>query len=74
MSIGSPLLFVCSDAHDESNRSREVHRSGASCFLYAMMCVLKVIEAERCVDREPLAFTDVLVHWPCVRSYVSPLC
>jgi hypothetical protein len=32
MSIGSPLLFVRGDAHAESIRSREVHRSGASCF------------------------------------------
>jgi hypothetical protein len=33
------LLFVCGDAHAESNRSYMEHRSGAPCFLYTVLCV-----------------------------------
>jgi hypothetical protein len=73
-SIGSPLLFVRGDACAKNNRRREVHRSVAPYFLYVVTCVLKVIEAERYVSREPHAFADVLAHWSCVRSCVSPLC
>jgi hypothetical protein len=31
------------------------HRSGAPCFLYVALRILKVIEAERYVNRYPLA-------------------
>jgi hypothetical protein len=41
--------------------------------LYVVMRVLKVIEVERYVDREPLAFVDALARWPCVHSCVSHL-
>jgi hypothetical protein len=41
--------------------------------LYVVMRVLKVIEVERYVDREPLAFADALARWPCVHSCVSHL-
>jgi hypothetical protein len=51
MSIGSLLFFVRDDACAESNRSREVRRSVAPYFLYAVMRVLKVIEAKRYVNR-----------------------
>jgi hypothetical protein len=57
----------------KSSRSCMERRSRAPCFLYATMRVLEVIEAERYVDREPLAFTVVLVHWSFVCSCVSPL-
>jgi hypothetical protein len=49
--IGSPLLFICGDARDESNRHCMERRSGALFFLYAVMRVLKVIEVERYVNR-----------------------
>jgi hypothetical protein len=49
--IGSPLLFVRGDARAKSNRSREVHRLILACFLYAVMRMLKIIEAERYIDR-----------------------
>jgi hypothetical protein len=45
------LLFIHSDARTESNGSREVCRSVALCFLYVVLCVLKVIEAEKYIDR-----------------------
>jgi hypothetical protein len=48
--LWSPLLFVCGDVRVESNRSCMERRSGAPCFLYAMMHVLKVIESVWSVD------------------------
>jgi hypothetical protein len=39
MSIESPLLFAHGDAHIKIMRSREVRRSGAPCFLYAVLGV-----------------------------------
>jgi hypothetical protein len=56
MSIGSLMLFVRGDANAESNRIREVRRSIAQYFLYAVMCVLKLIEAEMYVNRELFTF------------------
>jgi hypothetical protein len=55
-SIGSPLLFVRGDVRAKSNRSFMERRSGAPYFLYAVMCVLKLIEVVWSIDREPLAF------------------
>jgi hypothetical protein len=42
------------------------HRSRAPSFLYAAMRVLKVIEADRYINWEPLYFADALAHWSCV--------
>jgi hypothetical protein len=50
-----PLLFVHGNARAKSNRSREVRRSGAPCFLYAAILVLKVI-GETYADWELIAF------------------
>jgi hypothetical protein len=56
MSIASLLLFVCGDACGESSRSREVHRLGASYFLYAVKRILNIVEAERYIDQELVSF------------------
>jgi hypothetical protein len=50
------LRFVCDDARVESNRSREVRRSGAPYFLYVTIHRLKAVEAERYANRDPLLF------------------
>jgi hypothetical protein len=47
--LGSPLLVVCGDARAKSNRTKSNRNcmerwSGAPCFLYAVMHVVKVIE------------------------------
>jgi hypothetical protein len=44
------LFFVCGDAHTESDKSCMESQLGVSCFLYAVMRALKVIEVERYVD------------------------
>jgi hypothetical protein len=51
--VGSPLFFICGDAHVKSSRIKVVRRSGAPYFLYACK---KLVEAKRYVDRKPLAF------------------
>jgi hypothetical protein len=56
VSIGDPLLFVQCDVRAENNRSRDIRRLIVPYFLYVVMRVLKVIEAERYVDRWPLPF------------------
>jgi hypothetical protein len=38
------LIFVRNDAHAESNKSCMEHRFGAPYFLYAVMCMLKILE------------------------------
>jgi hypothetical protein len=52
--LWSPLLFVHGDACAETNRSCMEHRLGVPCFLYAALCVQKVIEVVWSIDREPL--------------------
>jgi hypothetical protein len=61
MLIRSPLLFVCGNACEKSSRSIEVHRSESTYFLYAVMHVKKIVEADRYVDWEPLAL--MLTRW-----------
>jgi hypothetical protein len=57
MSTMEPLAFYARQkVHMKSSRRCMEYRSGTPCFLYTVMFVLKVIEAERYVDREPLAF------------------
>jgi hypothetical protein len=56
------IAFVCDDVRAESNRSSMEHRSGAPYFLYAAMCVLKVIEVVWSVTRERVAVFYALVR------------
>jgi hypothetical protein len=51
-----PLAFVCGDARTEINRSCMKCRSGAPCFLYVAMHVLKVVDVVWSIDQEPIAF------------------
>jgi hypothetical protein len=49
--LWSILIFIRGNARAESNRSCMERRSGAPYFLYAAMCALKIIEAERYIDQ-----------------------
>jgi hypothetical protein len=71
---GSLLLFVYGNAHVKSSRSRQVRRSGAPSFLYAMICVHKIVEAERYIDRKPLALMLTGWHIGCVCVHGSAPC
>jgi hypothetical protein len=52
-----PLSFCTRHcAHVESSRSYVEHRLGVSCFLYAALHVMKVVEVKRYVNWYPIAF------------------
>jgi hypothetical protein len=46
---GAPF-FIRGDARAEGSRNREVHQLVAPCFLYVVLHMLKVIEAESYID------------------------
>jgi hypothetical protein len=54
--LWSPLLFVRGYACAESKRSCMKRQSGAPYFLYAEMCVLKVVDVVWSIDQNPLIF------------------
>jgi hypothetical protein len=61
MNTMEPLAFCAwLKARMKSSRRYVERRSGAPCFLYAALRVLKVVEDVWSVDREPLVFYTVL--------------